>query len=158
VSGETYDFPLPDVPLVAVAFHPGQAFAQDMLPAPADQTERDACKKEFAPLRAEADERGKLIKVASERHAPPGEALQVASELRSFRNQYDAVSELSPQKETTPAHGQDGAGVVSGERHGFSATPTFDSQPITFGGPPLFNIAHCPNFLGGLSCTGLLQA
>jgi hypothetical protein len=65
------------VPLVAVAFHSGQAFAQDMLPAASDQTERDACIKEFAPLRAEADERGKLIKVASERHAPPDEGCKL---------------------------------------------------------------------------------
>jgi hypothetical protein len=36
--------------------------------------ERDACTKEFVPLRREAEERGKLIKAASERHAPPNDA------------------------------------------------------------------------------------
>jgi hypothetical protein len=33
--------------------------------------------KEFVPLREEAEQRGKLIKVASERHAPPDEACKL---------------------------------------------------------------------------------
>lgn len=37
----------------------------------------DACMKEFIPLREEAVERGKLIKAASERHAPPDEACKL---------------------------------------------------------------------------------
>jgi hypothetical protein len=35
------------------------------------------CVKEFAPLREEAEQRGKLIKVASERHAPADEACRL---------------------------------------------------------------------------------
>ena len=56
--------------IAAVAFHASLVFVQDTPPLPS-QTERDACAKEFAPLRKEAEERGKLIKVATERHAPP---------------------------------------------------------------------------------------
>jgi hypothetical protein len=37
----------------------------------------DACMKEFVPLREEAVERAKLIKAASERHAPPDEACRL---------------------------------------------------------------------------------
>jgi hypothetical protein len=37
----------------------------------------DACMNGFIPLREEAVERGKLIKAASERHAPPGEACKL---------------------------------------------------------------------------------
>jgi hypothetical protein len=47
---------------------------EDNLAAPA---ERDACMKELVPLRKEAEERGKLIKAASERHAPPDEACKL---------------------------------------------------------------------------------
>ncbi len=37
----------------------------------------DACMKNFMPLREEAEKRGKLIKAASERHAPPDEACKL---------------------------------------------------------------------------------
>ena len=37
----------------------------------------DACMKGFIPLREEAEKRGKLIKAASERHAPPDEACKL---------------------------------------------------------------------------------
>lgn len=39
----------------------------------------DACMKGFLPLREEAEKRGKLIKVASDRHAPPDEACKLIS-------------------------------------------------------------------------------
>jgi hypothetical protein len=35
------------------------------------------CMTEFAPLREEAEQRGKLIRIASERHAPPDEACKL---------------------------------------------------------------------------------
>ncbi len=41
----------------------------------------DACMKGFLPLREEAEKRGKLIKAASERHAPPDEACKL---IRNF--------------------------------------------------------------------------
>jgi hypothetical protein len=37
----------------------------------------DACMKNFVPLREEAERRGKLIKAAGERHAPPDEACKL---------------------------------------------------------------------------------
>jgi hypothetical protein len=39
----------------------------------------DACMKGFVPLREEAEKRGKLIKLASERHAAPDEACKLIS-------------------------------------------------------------------------------
>jgi hypothetical protein len=47
---------------------------EDGLTVPA---ERDACNSEFTPLRKEAEERGGLIRAASTRHAPPGEACEL---------------------------------------------------------------------------------
>jgi hypothetical protein len=75
------------VPLTVAAFtlHAGQAFAQDASPAPlpGQDAASEACMKEFAPLRQEAEARGKLIKAASARHAPPGEACEL---IESFRH------------------------------------------------------------------------
>jgi hypothetical protein len=45
--------------------------------APAQAGAADACMKQFLPLRQEAERRGKLIKAASDRHAPPGEACKL---------------------------------------------------------------------------------
>ncbi len=38
---------------------------------------RDECMKEFMPLREDAEKRGKMIKAASDRHAPPQEACKL---------------------------------------------------------------------------------
>jgi len=50
-------------------------------PAPAAPTQAeggsDDCMKGFLPLREEAEKRGKLIKAASDRHAPPTEACKL---------------------------------------------------------------------------------
>jgi hypothetical protein len=83
----------------AVALHAGQAFAQGAFPAPlpgqaaAPASEAspvppvnwvapskgasDVCRKEFAALREEAQDRGKLIRAASDRHAAPDEACKL---------------------------------------------------------------------------------
>jgi hypothetical protein len=79
----------------AMTLPSGQVFAQGVFPAPlAGQAgapasspvpfppanvdaPSDACRKEFAPLRDEAEERSKLIKAASARHALPGEACKL---------------------------------------------------------------------------------
>jgi hypothetical protein len=53
----------------------GSAFERG--PAPAAGGAADACMKGFVPLREEAEKRGKLIKAASERHAPPDEACKL---------------------------------------------------------------------------------
>jgi hypothetical protein len=69
------------VPLTVAAFtlHAGQAFAQGASPAPppGQDAALEACMNGFAPLREEAEARGKLIKAASERHAPPDEACKL---------------------------------------------------------------------------------
>jgi hypothetical protein len=57
----------------------GAAFQRP--PAPPSQAggPPEDCMKEFAPLREDAERRGKLIKVASERHATPEEACKLIS-------------------------------------------------------------------------------
>jgi hypothetical protein len=54
----------------------GSAF--ERAPAPQSQAgPQDECMKGFVPLREEAEKRGKLIKAASDRHAPPDEACKL---------------------------------------------------------------------------------
>jgi hypothetical protein len=54
----------------------GSAFERG--PAPPSQAgPPDECMKGFVPLREEAEKRGKLIKAASDRHAPPDEACKL---------------------------------------------------------------------------------
>jgi hypothetical protein len=54
----------------------GSAFERG--PAPPSQAgPSDDCMKGFLPLREEAEKRGKMIKVASDRHAPPDEACKL---------------------------------------------------------------------------------
>jgi len=60
--------------LVAAALNAGQALAQTVSNNP-------ACLRAFAPLRDEAESRGRLIKAASERHAPPEEACRLIGEF-----------------------------------------------------------------------------
>ena len=45
--------------------------------SPSGGAPSDACMKGFMPLREDAEKRGKLIKAASERHAPPDEACKL---------------------------------------------------------------------------------
>ncbi len=53
----------------------GSAFERG--PAPPSGGASEACMKGFVPLREEAEKRGKLIKAASDRHAPPDEACKL---------------------------------------------------------------------------------
>jgi hypothetical protein len=53
----------------------GSAFERG--PASPSAGPSDACMKGFVPLREEAEKRGKMIKAASERHAPPDEACKL---------------------------------------------------------------------------------
>lgn len=53
----------------------GSAF--ERAPAPPSAAGADACMKAFVPLREEAEKRGKMIKAASDRHAPPDEACKL---------------------------------------------------------------------------------
>jgi len=66
----------------------GSAFERG--PAPPSGGPSDACMKSFVPLREEAEKRGKMIKAASERHAPPDEACKLignysAAELKMIK-------------------------------------------------------------------------
>ena len=54
----------------------GSAFERPPAP-PSQSASADECMKGFVPLREEAEKRGKLIKAASERHAPPDEACKL---------------------------------------------------------------------------------
>jgi hypothetical protein len=63
-------------PVTGAAPITGSAF--ERAPAPPSQAgSSDECMKGFVPLREEAEKRGKLIKAAGERHAPPDEACKL---------------------------------------------------------------------------------
>jgi hypothetical protein len=63
-------------PVTGAAPITGSAFERG--PAPPSQAgASDECMKGFVPLREEAEKRGKLIKAAGERHAPPDEACKL---------------------------------------------------------------------------------
>jgi hypothetical protein len=57
----------------------GAGFPSAPMAAPPTQAggSADKCMKEFLPLREDAEKRGKLIKAASDRHAPPEEACKL---------------------------------------------------------------------------------
>jgi len=57
-------------PITGSAFERGPA-------SPSQAGAPDECMKGFVPLREEAEKRGKLIKAASDRHAPPDEACKL---------------------------------------------------------------------------------
>jgi len=64
-------------PVTGAAPVTGSAFERG--PAPPQGGPSDDCMKGFVPLREEAEKRGKLIKAASDRHAPPDEACKLIS-------------------------------------------------------------------------------
>lgn len=63
----------------APAFGGGGGFQQPTSAPPQGAGQSDACMKNFIPLREEAEKRGKMIKAASDRHAPPDEACKLIS-------------------------------------------------------------------------------
>jgi len=68
--------PASSFPVTGAAPLTGSAF--ERTPAPPSQTgTSDECMKGFVPLREEAEKRGKLIKAAGDRHAPPDEACKL---------------------------------------------------------------------------------
>ena len=68
--------PVSSFPVNGAAPITGSAF--ERAPAPPSQSAgADECMKGFVPLREEAEKRGKLIKAAGERHAPPDEACKL---------------------------------------------------------------------------------
>ena len=76
-------------PLALVVVSVGSAQAQSAFPAPLPGQQapplaslgavpvREACVKEFSSLREEAEKRGRMIKAAVERHAPPDETCKL---------------------------------------------------------------------------------
>jgi len=76
--------PLPDpsapAPKVSPPFPPGGAaplIGGALGVPPTSSGAPEVCRKDFTPLREEAEKRGKLIKAASERKAPPDEACKL---------------------------------------------------------------------------------
>jgi hypothetical protein len=69
--------PSSSFPVQGAAPITGSAFERG--PAPPSQAggPSEECMRGFVPLREEAEKRGKLIKVASDRHAPPDEACKL---------------------------------------------------------------------------------
>jgi hypothetical protein len=68
--------------VAVVTVHASLAFAQDAIPAPPPQSaSTDECMKGFSPLREEAEQRGRLIRAASQRHAPPEEACKLIADF-----------------------------------------------------------------------------
>jgi hypothetical protein len=68
--------PVSSFPVNGAAPITGSAFERPPAP-PSQSASADECMKGFVPLREEAEKRGKLIKAASERHAPPDEACKL---------------------------------------------------------------------------------
>lgn len=68
--------PVSSFPVHGAAPITGSAFERPPAP-PSQSASADECMKGFVPLREEAEKRGKLIKAASERHAPPDEACKL---------------------------------------------------------------------------------
>lgn len=62
--------------LVALSASGSTALAQGMSPSPEEQA---ACLKAFIPLREDAERKGKMIKAARERHAPPAQTCKLIS-------------------------------------------------------------------------------
>lgn len=63
----------------------------------------DACMKGFVPLREEAEKRGKLIKAASERKAPPDEACKLIGNFGAAEIKMIKYIEANAQKCGIPA-------------------------------------------------------
>jgi hypothetical protein len=64
--------PVNGAPPIITGSSPESALAGPVRGGPADE-----CMRGFAPLREDAEKRGKLIKTAAERHAPPDEACKL---------------------------------------------------------------------------------
>jgi hypothetical protein len=81
----------------------GSAFERGPAPPTAGGPAQD-CMKAFVPLREEAEKRGKLIKAASDRHAPPEEACklignfsQAESKMIKYVESHAASCGIPPQ-------------------------------------------------------------
>ena len=94
--------PASSFPVTGAAPITGAAFERP--PAAPQGGPPDECMKQFIPLREEAEKRGKLIKAASERHAPPDEACkliasfgQAETNMIKFIQSHSAKCGIPPQ-------------------------------------------------------------
>ena len=94
--------PASSFPVTGAAPITGAAFERP--PAPPQGGPPDECMKQFIPLREEAEKRGKLIRAASERHAPPDEACkliasfsQAETNMMKFVQSHSAKCGIPPQ-------------------------------------------------------------
>lgn len=94
--------PASSFPVTGAAPFTGAAFERP--PAPPQGGPPDECMKQFVPLREEAEKRGKLIKAASERHAPPDEACKLIASfgqaeinMMKFVQSHSAKCGIPPQ-------------------------------------------------------------
>ena len=71
IGNSPSSFPVTGAPPIA-----GSSFERPPAP-PSQGAAADDCMKAFIPLREDAEKRGKLIKAASDRHAPPDEACKL---------------------------------------------------------------------------------
>ena len=67
-------------------------------PPPPSGGASDACMKGFVPLREEAEKRGKMIKAASERKAPPDEACKLIGNYSEAEQQDDQICRANSAK------------------------------------------------------------
>src|SRR5262245_46857545 len=98
--------PAPSAPAGSSVFDRGAAPAGGMTPAgppPQAGGGADACMKGFVPLREEAEKRGKLIKAASDRKAPPDEACKLIASYGQAEAKMIKYVEANAQKCGIPA-------------------------------------------------------
>ena len=74
---------------LVTAIFSGAALAQDA-PSKPPSAQQTACLKAFVPLRQDAELKGRMVRAADERHAPPAEACKLvgdysAAELRVMK-------------------------------------------------------------------------
>jgi hypothetical protein len=92
------------VPLtLALMAHAGQGLAQDAFPPP----QQGECMQQFLPLREDAEQRGKLIKAASERHASPQEACKLIGSYGQAETKMIKYIETNASKCGIPSQIQD---------------------------------------------------
>jgi hypothetical protein len=86
------------IALLAASFSENNSSASPLEDSLAVPAEHDACTKEFVPLREEAVARGKLIKAASERHAPPDETCKLIGNYGQSETKMIKYIEANPAK------------------------------------------------------------
>jgi hypothetical protein len=86
------------IALLAASFSGNNSSASPLEDSLAVPLEHDACTKDFVPLREEALARRKLIKDASERHAPPDETCKLIGNYAQSETRMIKYIEANPAK------------------------------------------------------------